>query len=64
MKKLQQQLFERDNCHPMREYILPWIQVPLWISMSLALRNMAGAFYISGIRRYFLHVNFSHFSYV
>ena len=48
-----QTLYERDNCHPMKEFILPWIQIPLWISMSLALRNMAGAIYVSDVRRYF-----------
>jgi len=53
MKRLVQNLYERDNCHPKKEYFLPWIQIPLWISMSLALRNMSGAFNVSDVRRYF-----------
>lgn len=24
--------------------VLPWVQLPLWITLSLALRNMSGAF--------------------
>ena len=52
MKRLTQSLYERDNCHPMKEFILPWIQIPLWISQSLALRNMTGAIYVSDVRRY------------
>jgi inner membrane protein COX18 len=50
MKRLVRNLYERDNCHPMKDYILPWIQIPLWISMSLALRNMAGAVIVDGQR--------------
>jgi len=53
MKRHVQNLYERDNCHPLKQFILPWIQVPLWISMSLALRNMTGSVYVSGMRRYF-----------
>lgn len=43
MKRHIQRLILRDNCHPLKEYILPWIQIPLWISMSIALRNMSGS---------------------
>ena len=59
MKRLRQNLYERDNCHPMKEFVLPWIQIPLWISMSLALRNMSGAINVSGVRRYFAHTQFN-----
>lgn len=48
MRRIVREQFEENNCHPKKDYILPWIQIPLWISMSLALRNMCGAFIVSG----------------
>lgn len=48
MKRLVRELYIRDNCHPFKEYIMPWVQIPLWISISLALRNMAGALPVEG----------------
>jgi inner membrane protein COX18 len=32
------------GCHPLKMYLLPWIQLPMWLVLSLALRNMSGAF--------------------
>ena len=52
MKRLQRNLYERDNCHPKKDFILPWIQIPLWISMSLALRNMTGTVNVSHVGAY------------
>lgn len=40
LKKHLQSLIERDNCHPFKASAVMWIQLPLWISMSFALRNM------------------------
>ena len=34
-------LVQRDNCHSFKATILLWGQIPLWICMSVALRNMA-----------------------
>ncbi|TMS01794.1 Cytochrome c oxidase assembly protein COX18, mitochondrial [Larimichthys crocea] len=35
------QLYIRDNCHPFKASLLVWVQLPLWISLSLALRNLS-----------------------
>ena len=47
MKRLQRELFIRDNCHPLKSTIIAWVQIPMWVSLSLALRNMSGAFQIN-----------------
>ncbi|CAG0895736.1 unnamed protein product [Darwinula stevensoni] len=41
MKKHVNELIVRENCHPMKGTILVLIQVPLWISLSMGLRNLA-----------------------
>jgi len=33
-------LIERDNCHPLKSSLVVWIQIPVWISVSFALRNL------------------------
>ncbi|NXM67443.1 COX18 protein, partial [Serilophus lunatus] len=33
------ELYIRDNCHPFKATLLVWVQVPLWVCVSLALRN-------------------------
>ncbi|KAL1517796.1 hypothetical protein ABEB36_001520 [Hypothenemus hampei] len=33
-------LIVRDNCHPLKTTVLLWIQIPLWISFSVSLRNL------------------------
>lgn len=33
----------RDNCHPAKTFIVLWVQIPLWICLSMALRNMVYA---------------------
>jgi inner membrane protein COX18 len=38
------ELYYNEGCHPLKVTILPWIQIPLWITISLALRNMSGAY--------------------
>ncbi len=35
------ELYKEFNCSPIRTLLLPWIQVPLWITVSLALRTMS-----------------------
>ena len=32
----------RERCHPLKVAILPWVQVPLWITLSLGLRKIIG----------------------
>ncbi|XP_015226972.1 PREDICTED: mitochondrial inner membrane protein COX18 [Cyprinodon variegatus] len=41
LRRLVSQLYIRDNCHPFKASLLVWIQLPLWISLSLALRNLS-----------------------
>lgn len=40
-KKIWRELIIRDNCHPFKASAVLWVQLPLWISMSVSLRNMA-----------------------
>ncbi|XP_061541126.1 cytochrome c oxidase assembly protein COX18, mitochondrial isoform X1 [Phycodurus eques] len=41
LRRLVSQLYVRDNCHPLKASLLVWVQLPLWISLSLALRNLS-----------------------
>ncbi|XP_074530432.1 cytochrome c oxidase assembly protein COX18, mitochondrial isoform X2 [Halichoeres trimaculatus] len=41
LRRLISQLYIRDNCHPFKASLLVWVQLPLWISLSLALRNLS-----------------------
>ncbi|XP_018544637.1 cytochrome c oxidase assembly protein COX18, mitochondrial [Lates calcarifer] len=41
LRRLISQLYIRDNCHPFKASLLVWVQLPLWISISLALRNLS-----------------------
>ncbi|XP_071952543.1 cytochrome c oxidase assembly protein COX18, mitochondrial-like isoform X2 [Antedon mediterranea] len=43
MKNSAKQIYVRDNCHPAKASIMILTQIPLWISVSLSLRNMTGA---------------------
>ncbi|XP_045463679.1 cytochrome c oxidase assembly protein COX18, mitochondrial [Harmonia axyridis] len=40
LKSNWKKLIIRDNCHPFKTSILLWVQIPLWISVSMCLRNM------------------------
>ncbi|XP_076328163.1 cytochrome c oxidase assembly protein COX18, mitochondrial isoform X2 [Tachypleus tridentatus] len=44
LRKRISELIVRDNCHPFKATILIWFQLPMWISLSFALRNMAFMF--------------------
>ncbi|XP_013786448.1 mitochondrial inner membrane protein COX18-like [Limulus polyphemus] len=44
LRKRIAELIVRDNCHPFKATILIWFQLPMWISLSFALRNMAFMF--------------------
>lgn len=40
MRQQWTKLIERENCHPLKTSILLLFQIPLWISVSIALRNL------------------------
>ncbi|XP_066156904.1 cytochrome c oxidase assembly protein COX18, mitochondrial [Euwallacea fornicatus] len=40
MKKQWNKLIERDNCHPLKTTVLLWFQIPLWVSLSVSIRNL------------------------
>ncbi|XP_065693130.2 cytochrome c oxidase assembly protein COX18, mitochondrial [Patagioenas fasciata] len=39
LRKIITELYIRDNCHPFKATLLVWVQIPMWVSVSLALRN-------------------------
>ncbi|XP_071411145.1 cytochrome c oxidase assembly protein COX18, mitochondrial-like [Pithys albifrons albifrons] len=39
LRRAVSELYVRDNCHPLKATLLLWVQVPLWLCVSLALRN-------------------------
>uniref|UniRef100_A0A1A7Y9B8 Cytochrome c oxidase assembly homolog 18 n=2 Tax=Iconisemion striatum TaxID=60296 RepID=A0A1A7Y9B8_9TELE len=41
LRRIVSQLYIRDNCHPFKASLLVWVQLPLWVSLSLALRNLS-----------------------
>ncbi|XP_050701131.1 cytochrome c oxidase assembly protein COX18, mitochondrial-like isoform X1 [Eriocheir sinensis] len=40
-KRIWKELIVRENCHPFKATALLWVQIPLWICMSVSFRNMA-----------------------
>ncbi|GFG37145.1 hypothetical protein Cfor_00395 [Coptotermes formosanus] len=40
LQKQWNNLIIRDNCHPLKASILLWVQLPMWIFLSIALRNL------------------------
>lgn len=40
LKKQWANLVERDNCHPLKASLIIWVQIPIWVCMSFALRNL------------------------
>ncbi|XP_008495676.2 cytochrome c oxidase assembly protein COX18, mitochondrial [Calypte anna] len=39
LRRILTELYIRDNCHPFKATLLVWVQVPMWVCVSLALRN-------------------------
>lgn len=39
LRKVMTELYIRDNCHPFKATLLVWVQIPVWVCVSLALRN-------------------------
>ncbi|RZC35292.1 60KD IMP domain containing protein [Asbolus verrucosus] len=40
IRKQWKTLIERDNCHPFKTTLLVFFQIPLWVSLSVSLRNL------------------------
>ncbi|KAH9505270.1 Cytochrome c oxidase assembly protein cox18, mitochondrial [Bulinus truncatus] len=38
--RILREMYIRDNCHPMKNVAIFWVQIPVFISLSYALRNM------------------------
>jgi mitochondrial inner membrane protein COX18 len=43
MKKQYSMRIVRDNCHPFKSSVVIWAQLPMWLGLSMALRNMSSA---------------------
>ncbi|XP_066576562.1 cytochrome c oxidase assembly protein COX18, mitochondrial isoform X2 [Amia ocellicauda] len=41
LRRIVSELYVRDNCHPFKASLLIWVQIPMWVFLSLALRNMS-----------------------
>ncbi|KAJ3007396.1 UNVERIFIED_CONTAM: hypothetical protein HDU68_003542 [Siphonaria sp. JEL0065] len=41
-KEKTDRLYKLNNCNPTTTFLLPWVQVPLFLSVSLAVRRLAG----------------------
>jgi inner membrane protein COX18 len=42
MKKKASELYKVHKCQPLYTFVLPWVQLPIFVTVSFALRNMAG----------------------
>jgi len=40
MKTQWDNLVVRDNCHPLKTTVLLWFQIPLWVCVSVSIRNL------------------------
>jgi mitochondrial inner membrane protein COX18 len=49
MKKQYNMRVVRDNCHPFKSSVVIWAQLPMWLGLSMALRNMSSASEYSSI---------------
>lgn len=37
-------MLSSEGCNPYKVAVLPWVQIPLWIVVSFAVRNMCGVY--------------------
>ncbi|XP_078659517.1 cytochrome c oxidase assembly protein COX18, mitochondrial-like isoform X2 [Branchiostoma floridae x Branchiostoma belcheri] len=44
MREFRTSLYIRDNCHPFKGSLLVWVQLPLFVCVSFALRHLTGTF--------------------
>ncbi|KAK3520122.1 hypothetical protein QTP70_014511 [Hemibagrus guttatus] len=58
LRRIVSELYVRDNCHPFKATLLVWVQLPMWVSVSLALRNISvGLDHVPSVRVFvFVHV--------
>nr|CAH7739754.1 unnamed protein product [Callosobruchus chinensis] len=40
LRKQWNNLIVRENCHPFKASLLLWFQIPMWVSLSVAMRNL------------------------
>ncbi|XP_064423662.1 cytochrome c oxidase assembly protein COX18, mitochondrial [Latimeria chalumnae] len=43
LRRLVSELYVRDNCHPFKASLVIWVQIPMWVFVSVALRNLSVA---------------------
>ncbi|XP_070582488.1 cytochrome c oxidase assembly protein COX18, mitochondrial [Erythrolamprus reginae] len=41
IKRIVSELYIRDNCHPFKTTLIIWVQLPVWVFVSVALRNLS-----------------------
>ncbi|XP_026573085.1 cytochrome c oxidase assembly protein COX18, mitochondrial isoform X2 [Pseudonaja textilis] len=41
IKRIVSELYIRDNCHPFKTTLIIWVQIPVWVFISIALRNLS-----------------------
>ncbi|XP_032091210.1 cytochrome c oxidase assembly protein COX18, mitochondrial isoform X2 [Thamnophis elegans] len=41
IKRIVSELYIRDNCHPFKTTLLIWVQLPVWVFVSVALRDLS-----------------------
>ncbi|XP_036446339.1 cytochrome c oxidase assembly protein COX18, mitochondrial [Colossoma macropomum] len=41
LRRIVSELYVRDNCHPFKASLLVWVQLPMWVFLSLSLRNLS-----------------------
>ncbi|XP_017561754.1 cytochrome c oxidase assembly protein COX18, mitochondrial [Pygocentrus nattereri] len=41
LRRIVSELYVRDNCHPFKASLLIWVQLPMWVFLSLSLRNLS-----------------------
>ena len=59
------ELYSKEKCHPLKTFLLPWSQIPLWIVLSLAIRSLSGGYSTSsasGLYAMYLLIKHAHFS--
>ena len=53
MKRITNNEWLKHNVHPAKSGVVVLTQVPLWVSMSFALRNMSGTIPVTGLGKTF-----------
>ncbi|KAJ8262556.1 hypothetical protein GJAV_G00167760 [Gymnothorax javanicus] len=41
LRRIVSDLYVQHNCHPFKASLLVWVQLPMWVCLSLALRNLS-----------------------